>query len=36
MGRENKKESIATLHREAILAAAERLFTDSKELFVIK
>ena len=28
MGRENKKESIAMLHREAILAAAEKLFTE--------
>lgn len=28
MGRENKKEGVAMLHREAILAAAEKLFTD--------
>ena len=28
MGRGNKKESIAMLHREAILAAAEKLFTE--------
>ena len=28
MGRENKKEGVAKLHREAILAAAEKLFTE--------
>ena len=28
MGRENKKEGVAMLHREAILAAAEKLFTE--------
>lgn len=28
MGRENKKESVAILHKEAILAAAEKLFTE--------
>lgn len=28
MGRENKKEAIASLHREQILKAAERLFTE--------
>ena len=28
MVRENKKEGVAMLHREAILAAAEKLFTE--------
>ncbi len=28
MGRENKKESVAALHRERIMTAAERLFSE--------
>ena len=28
MGRENKKEAVAALHRERIMTAAERLFSE--------